>query len=158
MRSLTAIKLIMNIKNNIKIYIQDTIHKKNKIRLKDCYDWLSIVSNKKTELTIRIVSEKESKNLNMKYRNKNSATNVLSFLIDTKPIIGDLVLCHPIIKQEAKFQQKKIINHYAHLIIHGYLHLLGYDHENKIDEGKMERKEKKILKILGIKNPYQSFK
>ena len=57
MRSLTAIKLIMNIKNNIKIYIQDTIHKKNKIRLKDCYDWLSIVSNKKTELTIRIVSE-----------------------------------------------------------------------------------------------------
>lgn len=61
-------------------------------------------------------------------------------------------------KTGSKISTKKIINHYAHLIIHGYLHLLGYDHENKIDEGKMERKEKKILKILGIKNPYQSFK
>ena len=147
----------MNIKNNIKIHIQDTLHKKKKIKLKDCYNWLSIVSNKETELTIRIVSETESKNLNMKYRNTNSATNVLSFLIDSNPLIGDLVLCHTIIKKEAKLQQKKIINHYTHLIVHGYLHLLGYAHENKIDEKKMETKEIKILKILGIKNPYLRF-
>ncbi len=147
----------MNIKNKIKIHIQDTLHKKNKIKLKDCYNCLSIVSNKETELTIRIVSETESQNLNMKYRNVNSATNVLSFLIDSNPLIGDLVLCHAIIKKEAKLQQKKIINHYTHLIIHGYLHLLGYEHENKIDEKKMENKEIKILKILGIKNPYLRF-
>ena len=157
MKNLIAIKQNMNIKNNIKIYIQDTLQKRNKVKLKDCYDWLSIVSNKKTELTIRIVSEKESKKLNMKYRNRNSATNVLSFLIESEPLIGDLVLCHSIIKKEAKLQQKKIIDHYTHLIIHGYLHLLGYVHENKIDEKRMEAREKKILKILGIKDPYLGF-
>ena len=157
MKNLIAIKQNMNIKNNIKIYIQDTLHKRNKVKLKDCYDWLSIVSNKKTELTIRIVSEKESKKLNMKYRNRNCATNVLSFLIESKPLMGDLVLCHSVIKKEAKLQQKKIIDHYTHLIIHGYLHLLGYVHENKVDEKRMEAREKKILKILGIKDPYLGF-
>ena len=67
------------------------------------------------------------------------------------------LLVHSIIKKEAKLQQKKLIDHYTHLIIHGYLHLLGYVHENKIDEKRMEAREKKILKILGIKDPYLGF-
>ena len=75
--------------------------------------------------------------LNKQFRNKIGATNILSFQMNENPIEGDLILCHSIIKSEAKEQGKKIIDHYAHLIIHGYLHLLGYDHQNDKDADKM---------------------
>ena len=74
------------------------------------------------------------------------------------PIEGDLVLCHPVIKKEAKVQNKKIRDHYAHLIIHGYLHLLGYDHQNNTDADKMEKIERKILSKLNIDDPYKDYK
>ena len=97
------------------------------------------------------------KKLNKRFRNKDVPTNVLSFLMLEDPIEGDLVLCHPVIKKEAKAQNKKIQDHYAHLIIHGYLHLLGYDHQNNVDADKMEKMERKILSKFNINDPYKDY-
>ena len=120
----------MLIKSNISLKIQDTLNKTKVIKAKDCKLWLSDIATKKSFVTVRIVSEKDSAELNKHYRKIDKPTNILSFLIEDNPLIGDLILCHPIIKKEAKEQNKEIISHYAHLVIHGYLHLLGYDHEN----------------------------
>ncbi|MDG1095297.1 MAG: rRNA maturation RNase YbeY, partial [Methylophilaceae bacterium] len=114
---------------------------------------MCLVAKNKSKITLRIVDENESKRLNKQFRNKDVPTNVLSFLMLEDPIEGDLVLCHPIIKKEAKAQNKKIRDHYAHLIIHGYLHLLGYDHQNNVDADKMERMERKILSKFNINDP-----
>ncbi|QDD11556.1 rRNA maturation RNase YbeY [Candidatus Methylopumilus planktonicus] len=113
------------------------------------------VVDKNAEITIRIVDNDESQNLNNIYRKKKYPTNVLSFLVDDEVhLIGDIVLCAPVIEKEALEQSKKLEAHYAHLIIHGALHLYGYDHENKKDADIMEAKEIKILTGLGYKNPY----
>ena len=113
------------------------------------------VVDKDAEITIRIVDNDESQNLNNIYRKKKYPTNVLSFLVDDEVhLIGDIVLCAPVIEKEALEQSKKLEAHYAHLIIHGALHLYGYDHENKKDADIMEAKEIKILTGLGYKNPY----
>ena len=137
------------------ISIQDMVHKKSILKKTECLKWLVPVIDKNAEITIRIVDSDESKSLNTMYRKKKYSTNVLSFLIDDNShLIGDIVLCAPIIEKEALEQAKSIEAHYAHLIIHGALHLYGYDHENKKDADMMEAKEIKILSGLGFKNPY----
>ena len=141
-------------KKNIDICIQDTLHKKKVLKLKDCKLWLNTIFKKDSNITIRIVGKKESETLNYNYRNQKKPTDVLSFILSENPLIGDIVLCHPIIKNEAKNQNKKIRDHYAHLLIHGYLHLLGYSHEKQSDADKMERKEIQILQKNGFQNPY----
>ena len=98
--------------------------------------------------TLRIVGEAEGRRLNRSFRGKNTATNVLSF--DT----GDIVLCHPVIRREARAQGKSLAAHYAHLIVHGCLHLRGYAHEKKRDAARMEAREIRILRRAGIRNPY----
>ena len=138
------------------ITIQDTVHQRKYLSKKNCYQWLSVFKDCNLTLTIRLVSKSESKNLNNSYRNLNKPTNVLSFQIEDQPIIGDLVLCHAIVKKEARIQRKKIHDHYAHLLIHGCLHLMGLDHENEDDADAMEKKEILLLEKLGIKNPYNS--
>ena len=138
------------------IVIQDTIHKRTLLSKKKCVQWLSLLENQNISLTIRIICEDESQSLNYKYRKVNKPTNILSFLIDNNPLVGDLVLCHPIIKQEARIQKKKIEDHYTHLLIHGYLHLLGFNHEKIQDALIMEKREINVLRKLGIKNPYKS--
>ena len=99
-------------------------------------------------VTLRIVGEREGRRLNRIYRKKNYATNVLSF--DT----GDVVLCHPVIKREARAQGKSLAAHYAHLVVHALLHLHGYDHEKKRDAARMEAREIRILRRLGLSDPY----
>jgi len=146
----------MPAQSNLSLEIQDTLHNKKALKIKDCKLWLADLAKKESIITIRLVSEKDSSELNAQYRNINKPTNVLSFLIDDAPLMGDLVLCHPIVKAEARQQKKKIIAHYAHLVIHGYLHLLGYDHENDIEAKKMEATEIKVLRKLGYPNPYTS--
>ncbi len=137
------------------IVIQDMVHKKSILKKTQCLKWLSPIVDKNAEITIRIVDNDESINLNNIYRKKKSPTNVLSFLVDDEVrLIGDIVLCAPVIQKEALEQSKKLEAHYAHLIIHGALHLYGYDHENKKDADIMEAKEIKILTKLGYKNPY----
>ena len=138
------------------IIIQDTIHTRKLLSKKKCTLWLSQIVKAETTLTIRIVDEAESQSLNNQYRKKNEPTNVLSFLINDKPLIGDIILCHAITKKEALAQKKSLDDHYAHLIIHGYLHLIGFDHTKNDDALIMENKEITVLKKLGIKNPYLS--
>ena len=138
------------------IIIQDTIHKRKLLSKKKCMLWLSHIVKAETTLTIRIVDEAESQSLNNQYRKKNEPTNVLSFLINDNPLLGDIILCHSVIKKEALAQKKSIDDHYAHLIIHGYLHLIGFDHTKNDDALIMENKEITVLKKLGIKNPYLS--
>jgi probable rRNA maturation factor len=104
------------------------------------------------EVTLRIVGEAESRWLNKKFRNKKRATNVLSFAYGNSE--GDVVLCHPVIRREARAQAKSVAAHYAHLVVHGVLHLRGYDHEKKRDAARMEAREIRILRRVGIRNPY----
>ncbi len=107
------------------------------------------------ETTIRIVNEDEGQRLNADYRHKNYATNVLSFVYDTEPSVhGDLVLCAPVITREAAEQNKSALAHYAHMIVHGVLHLHGYDHLNDEDATIMESLEINIMAKLGFANPY----
>ena len=141
-------------KDNTSIYIQDTLHKKKILKLKDCKIWLNSIFLKNSSITIRIVGEKESQSLNYTYRGQKKPTNVLSFLISENPLIGDIILCHPVIKNEARNQNKKILSHYAHLLIHGYLHLLGYSHDKELDADIMEKKEIQVLKKNGFQSPY----
>jgi probable rRNA maturation factor len=115
--------------------------------------------DKSVEITIRVINAKEMSELNQKYRHKSGPTNILSFPFSPPPgiksnLLGDIIICAPIVKQEAKRQNKLEKNHWAHLTIHGVLHLLGYDHTKSKDAKKMEQLEIKILKQLGIDDPY----
>jgi probable rRNA maturation factor len=104
------------------------------------------------DITIRIVGAREGRRLNRIYRHKNYATNVLSFPYARGK--GDLVLCHPVIAREARAQGKTVAAHYAHLVLHGLLHLRGYDHEKKREASRMERAEIRLLRRAGYRNPY----
>ncbi len=112
------------------------------------------------EQTIRVVGEAESRALNSQYRQKDAPTNVLSFASENKYLdydcLGDLVICAPIVEQEAKQQDKLPQAHWAHLVVHGMLHLQGYDHQNATEADKMESLEAKILTTLGYTNPYNN--
>ncbi|MDH5601932.1 MAG: rRNA maturation RNase YbeY [Gammaproteobacteria bacterium] len=113
-----------------------------------------------TELTVRFVSKEESADLNEQYRNKKGATNVLSFTFDAPDeveinLLGDLVICSDVVKQQAKEQNKQELAHWAHMIVHGTLHLLGYDHLNDAEANEMELKEIIILSQLGYPDPYR---
>ena len=110
-------------------------------------------------VSIRLVNKEEAASLNNHYRHKDYATNVLSFPVpaglQAAGQLGDLALCAAVVKQEAAEQHKPAVNHWAHLVVHGVLHLLGYDHEINKDARKMETLEVKILASLGIPDPYQ---
>jgi probable rRNA maturation factor len=103
-------------------------------------------------VTLRIVGEAEGRRLNRRFRRRDYATNVLSFRYEK--MRGDVVLCHPVIRREARAQGKHLRDHYAHLVVHGCLHLRGYDHEKKRDAARMEAREIAILRRGGIANPY----
>lgn len=111
------------------------------------------------EVTIRIVDSAESQQLNSQYRAKDKPTNVLSFPFQCPPgielpLLGDLVICAAVVAEEASEQGKALEAHWAHMVIHGCLHLLGFDHINDDDAAEMEAEEIKILQQLGITNPY----
>ncbi len=112
------------------------------------------------ELTIRIVDEAEISDLNQRYRGKAGATNVLSFPFEAPPgvqlnLLGDLVIAAPLVAAEAQQQDKSEMAHWAHLVVHGSLHLLGYDHQHEAQAEAMESREIRILHQLGYPNPYQ---
>ncbi len=107
------------------------------------------------EITIRLVDEDEGQALNREYRGKDYATNVLSFPYDSEPrVVGDLVICPSVVAREAAAQNKALAAHYAHLTVHGMLHLQGWDHENDDDAQAMEDEERTILAALGFSDPY----
>ena len=118
---------------------------------------------READLAIRIVGSKEGRALNHHYRGKDYATNVLSFPAELPeglpkgvklPLLGDLVLCAPVIAREAKEQKKPLAAHYAHLTVHGALHLLGWDHQDTREADCMEQLEREILASLGVADPY----
>jgi probable rRNA maturation factor len=121
---------------------------------------------READLAIRIVDEDEGRALNRHYREKDYATNVLSFPGElppevklpkgvTMPLLGDIVLCAPVVAREAQEQGKPLKAHYAHLTVHGVLHLLGMDHQNEREAECMEQLEREILAELGIEDPYR---
>lgn len=112
-----------------------------------------------SEVVIRIVDEAESAALNEQYRHKQGSTNILSFPFEAPPgvemdLLGDLVVCAPVVAREALQQHKALFDHWAHIIVHGVLHLLGYDHIEEDEAEEMEALEIKILHYLNIQNPY----
>ena len=116
------------------------------------------------ELSIRLVDIEESQSLNLEYRGKDKPTNVLSFPFEMPPelvgleevgdLIGDLVICADVVEEEATHQNKALVHHWAHMVVHGCLHLLGYDHINDEEADVMEDLERKILAALNISDPY----
>ena len=128
-----------------KLLTRTTVHK-----------WVNHALAKPAEITVRIVGEAEAQAMNLKFRGRAYATNVLTFDYTRDPVVtADLVLCAPVVAREAAEQNKALIDHYAHLITHGTLHAQGYDHEtNARDAFKMEALEILLLGALGIANPY----
>ncbi len=117
--------------------------------------WVKAALAQDAEIVLRIVDEAEGRRLNRDFRGKDYATNVLTFGYgDTRPLSGDIVLCAPVIEKEARQQHKNSDAHYAHLAVHGILHLQGYDHENDAGAAIMERRETEIVERLGYGNPY----
>ena len=111
------------------------------------------------EITIRLVDEAESHELIHEYRGKDKPTNVLSFPFEVPegielPLLGDLVICRQVVEQEAEEQQKPLLHHWAHMVVHGVLHLRGYDHINEDEAEEMEALETQILASLSIPDPY----
>src|SRR5690606_500913 len=111
------------------------------------------------ELSIRIVDRDEIQALNAQYRHKNTPTNVLSFPCELPPavdvpLLGDIVICAQVVQEEAAAQHKAELSHWAHMVVHGTLHLLGYDHMDDAEANEMESLEIEILNTLGFANPY----
>ena len=151
---------------NIKLDLQITIKDKSIPTKKDFTKWLTLAAQiapppkHKNEICIRIIDEKESAHLNKTYRHKQGATNILSFAYqqdideNNDNLLGDLAICAPIITRQAQQQSKLLLAHWAHIVIHGYLHLLGYEHQTQQETTKMEQLEIEILDKLGYPDPY----
>jgi probable rRNA maturation factor len=108
------------------------------------------------QVTLRLVGGREGRKLNREFRGKDFATNVLTFAYpDIEPLSGDIVLCAPVIAKEARRRRKPVEAHYAHLVVHGMLHLQGFDHENDDDARAMETLEAEIVMRLGYADPYK---
>jgi len=129
----------------------------------DFRQWCELALRQRTadsELTIRLVDEAEGRELNRTWRQKDYATNVLSFPADVPdelldiPLLGDLVICVPVVAREAAEQGKPLMAHWAHLVIHGCLHLLGHDHTEDAEAEEMEDLERQLLAELGHPDPY----
>jgi probable rRNA maturation factor len=117
--------------------------------------WVDAAVERDLDVTLRFVGTREARRLNARFRGRDYATNVLTFVYDdVVPPAGDLVLCVPVLKREARAQGKTVRAHCAHLIIHGMLHLQGYDHERRVDATRMEARETALLAALGYPDPY----
>ncbi len=121
--------------------------------------WASAALKRNAQVTLRIVGAREARTLNRRYRNKDYATNVLTFIYEgvnggRRPLTGDIALCAPVVVREALAQGISRDAHYAHLVVHGMLHLQGHDHQKATDTRRMERLETLILERLGFADPY----
>ena len=142
----------------------DSVPKEAEVRswLQQAYRAGSTNASRRCDVSVRIVNEDESRQLNNQYRQQDKATNVLTFPAaavglpeDEAELLGDLVICGPLVEREAEEQGKSAAGHWGHLLVHGMLHLLGYDHETSSQAAEMEDMERKILADRGIDDPYQ---
>ena len=119
--------------------------------------WTQAALRRSARVTVRIVGSREGRLLNRTFRGRDYATNVLTFVYDDeRPLAGDIVLCAPVVAREARDQAKSLESHYAHLIVHGMLHLQGHDHLQEDQAVAMEAREVAILARLGYDDPYRS--
>ena len=159
----------MNISVDLQIACQvDSVPQETEVHswLEHAYQAGSPNSSRQCDVSVRVVDEDESRQLNNQYRQQDKATNVLAFPAgspdefsalpeDAAQPLGDLVICGPLVEREAKDQGKSPASHWGHLLVHGMLHLLGYDHETSGQAVKMESMEKQILADRGFDDPYQ---
>jgi probable rRNA maturation factor len=147
----------------LELYIQRIVDHQGMPSDEQIYNWVTLALKSKLkespELTVRITDTHEIQALNHEYRGKNKPTNVLSFPFEAMPgmavnLLGDVVLCAEVVEAEAKEQNKTPTAHWAHIIIHGCLHLLGYDHISEKEADEMEGLEIALLEQLGYNNPY----
>jgi probable rRNA maturation factor len=118
--------------------------------------WVRSALAQPGEITVRIVDADEGRALNREYRGKDHATNVLTFDYQHTPVvIADLVLCAPVVEDEARVEGKALAAHYAHLLVHGTLHAQGFDHEDEREARVMEARESELMQALGLPDPYR---
>jgi probable rRNA maturation factor len=116
--------------------------------------WAKAAQERDCAVTVRFVGTREGQTLNALYRGKDYATNVLTFVYDGEALEGDIVLCTPVLRHEAKAQGKTLADHCAHLLVHGMLHLQGYEHDTARTARVMEARETAVLATLGVPDPY----
>ncbi|WP_086983331.1 rRNA maturation RNase YbeY [Vibrio aphrogenes] len=153
----------MTIELDLQIAVEDTDSLPTEAQFQQ---WLSsaiTLFQPQAEVTIRLVESEESQQLNRDYRGKDKPTNVLSFPFEAPPgieidLLGDLIICKQVVEREAQEQNKPLIAHWAHMVVHGSLHLLGYDHIEDDEAEEMEALETEILQKLGFADPYLSEK
>lgn len=123
---------------------------------RDVRRWAAAAQTAPVRMTVRIVGTPEARRLNRQHRHRDYATNVLTYVygMDGPLLCGDLVICAPVVAREAREQGKPLSAHYAHLVVHGLLHLQGHDHDNDRDAQGMERRERRIMKSLHYGDPY----
>jgi len=139
--------------------INDATVDEEKLKL-TCQQFMQEFDVGDSELVVRLVSPEEIQVLNTEYRSKNQVTNVLSFSSDIpleigESILGDVVICVDVVREEAELEGKTFSDHLSHMAIHGILHLLGYDHDDLSSANKMEEIEIEFLNKIGVKNPYE---
>ena len=145
----------MSTQHKLALSVQYASNAKNIPTRQQFRRWVKVALEQDIQMALRIVDEIEGRALNLSYRNKDYATNVLTFVYgDTDPLYGDVVICAPIVKREAGEQSKDLLAHYAHLTIHAVLHLQGYDHEKKREAEKMEALETALMLKLRYPAPY----
>jgi probable rRNA maturation factor len=149
----------MNLELDLQIATENSLNLPSEAQFIQWVEKAVLPSQQEAELTIRIVDEAESHELNHQYRGKDKPTNVLSFPFEAPegleiPLLGDLVICKQIVEQEAKEQGKTDQAHWAHMVVHGCLHLLGYDHIQDDEAEEMESLESEILQDMGFSDPY----
>lgn len=146
---------------DLQIVVEDKKHLPSE---QEINKWLSTAiatHRNEAEVTVRVVEEQESHELNLQYRGKDKSTNVLTFPFDMPPeielpLLGDLVICKTVVEREAHEQGKSLKAHWAHMLIHGGLHLLGYDHIEDDEAEEMESLETKLMLSVGFNDPYQN--
>ena len=148
--------LNMTVAHKLTLSVQYAVDAKNLPTRQQFRRWMKMAAQRDIQTTLRIVGQSEGRALNKHYRGKNYATNVLTFVYDDTGILsGDVVICAPVVRKEAREQHKELNAHFAHLTIHAALHLQGYDHENEADAAAMETLETALLAKLRYADPYQ---
>lgn len=149
----------MSVTLDLQLACTDTDSLPGEAQLQGWLDGTILGFQEEAEVTVRIVDEAESRELNLTYRGKDKPTNVLSFPFEAPPglelpLLGDLVICRQVVEQEAAEQNKPLEAHWAHMVVHGSLHLLGYDHIEDDEAEEMEQLERDIMQELGFADPY----
>lgn len=141
--------------HKLSLSVQYASHAKKMPTRQQFRRWVKVALEQDVQMALRIVDEIEGRALNLAYRGKDYATNVLTFVYDEcSPRYGDVVICAPVVEREAKEQGKDLLAHYAHLTLHAVLHLQGYDHQKRRDAEKMEARETALLLKLRYPAPY----